>query len=102
MDNFMKTQIENMTNIQSDEKKEFQEPNPAVNSEKNEKSEKSEKNEKKIKKEKKKKKKKIGTYKKLLRSIKKSKKTEQEQKDAYRERLKQSLGGGSFTKISSI
>lgn len=89
MNTFIQTQIENMTNINSDEKKQFkdQEANPAVKSEKNKKKEK---------------KKKTGSYKKLLRSIKKSKRTEQEQKDAYRERLKQTLGGGNFAKISNI
>jgi rubrerythrin len=83
---FIKTQLENMKNISGDEKKQFQGQHPDV----------------KKKKKEKKKRKKLGSYKKLLRSIKKSTKTEQEQKEAYRKRLKQSLGGGSFKKISSI
>ena len=49
-----------------------------------------------------KKKKKMSAYKKLLRSIKTSKKTEKQEKEDYRRKICQSLGGGKFNKIDTI
>jgi hypothetical protein len=50
----------------------------------------------------KKKKKKMSAYKKLLRSIKISKKTEEQEKEDYRRKISQSLGGGKFEKVDTI
>ena len=48
------------------------------------------------------KKKKMSAYKKLLRSIKTSKKTEKQEKEDYKRKISQSLGGGKFNKIDTI
>ena len=50
----------------------------------------------------KKKKKTKNTYKSLLRSIKKSSRTDEQKKADYRNKLSQSLGGGSFNKIDKL
>ena len=48
------------------------------------------------------KKKKMSAYKKLLRSIKTPSKTEEQEKEDYRRKISQSLGGGKFNKIENI
>ena len=42
------------------------------------------------------------SFKQMIKNIKKSKKSNKEKKEIYQEKLKKSLGGGSFCKVEII